>query len=113
MGVCHAVVADFGIAHAVAEVGGPQLTQTGLALGTPSYMSPEQATGEREVDGRTDVYALGCVLYEMLAGEPPYTGRTARAVIAGHLTEPPPPVRLVREPRPGAHRDGDHARSRS
>jgi len=93
----HAVVADFGIAHAVAEAGAARLTQTGLALGTPSYMSPEQVTGDRDVDGRTDVYALGCVLYEMLAGEPPYTGGTVRAVLAGHLTEPPPPVRRVRD----------------
>ena len=72
----HAVVTDFGIARAVDAAGGSQLTATGMAIGTPAYMSPEQAAGEPDVDGRTDLYSLGCVLYEMLAGEPPFTGPT-------------------------------------
>jgi serine/threonine-protein kinase len=96
----HALVADFGIARALAG-GAPgqtsdQLTQTGLALGTPAYMSPEQASGERQVDGRSDVYSLGCVLYEMLAGEPPYTGPTAQAIITKRFTDPVPSVRRTR-----------------
>ena len=91
----HAVVADFGIARAVTVAGGEQLTATGLAVGTPAYMSPEQGAGE-PVDGRTDVYSLGCVLYEMLAGEPPYTGATAQAIQARRLTDPVPPLRTVR-----------------
>ncbi len=91
----HALVADFGIARAVGE-GGQALTQTGLAVGTPQYMSPEQATGERDVDGRADVYALGSVLYEMLVGEPPFTGPTAQAVLARSLTEPLRPVTATR-----------------
>ncbi len=87
-----AVVADFGIARAVTAAGGGRLTETGLSLGTPQYMSPEQATADRELDGRSDVYALGCVLYEMLTGEPPYTGPTTQSVIAKLLTEAPRPV---------------------
>jgi serine/threonine-protein kinase len=82
-----AVVADFGIALAVSKAGGARITQTGLSLGTPQYMSPEQATGDRVVDGRADVYSLGAALYEMLAGEPPHTGGTLQAVIARVLTE--------------------------
>ncbi|MEE8362404.1 MAG: serine/threonine-protein kinase, partial [Gemmatimonadales bacterium] len=73
----HAVVADFGIARAVSAAGGDRLTETGIALGTPSYMSPEQAAGEQDLDGRSDLYALGCVLYEMLGGQAPFTGPTA------------------------------------
>jgi len=96
----HALVADFGIARALAgEAAGPageQLTQTGLALGTPAYMSPEQASGERQVDGRTDIYSLGCVLYEMLVGEPPFTGPTAQAIITKRFTDPIPSVRRAR-----------------
>ena len=90
------LVADFGIARAL---GGDteQLTETGLAVGTPAYMSPEQACGERELDDRTDLYSLGCVLYEMLAGEPPYTGATAQAIIAKRLSEPVPRLRTLRE----------------
>ena len=73
----HALVADFGIARALAggEAADERLTETGMSLGTPHYMSPEQSVGERDLDARTDVYSLGCVLYEMLAGEPPFTGR--------------------------------------
>jgi serine/threonine protein kinase len=95
-----AVVADFGIARAITEAGGTRLTGTGLAVGTPAYMSPEQAAGERQVDARSDLYAVGCVLYEMLAGEPPYTGPTAAAITARKLTEPVPSLRTVRESVP-------------
>jgi serine/threonine-protein kinase len=95
-----AVVADFGIARAVTEAGGGRLTETGISLGTPQYMSPEQATADRELDGRSDVYALGCVLYEMLAGEPPFAGPTAQSVIAKVLTETPRPVRVARPAAP-------------
>ena len=91
-----AVVADFGIAQAIDAAGGERLTETGLALGTPAYMSPEQAAGQREVDGRSDTYSLACVLYEMLAGEPPFTGLTPRAVLARHCIDPVPPLRTVR-----------------
>jgi serine/threonine-protein kinase len=90
----HAVVADFGIARAI-DVGDQRLTGTGIAVGTPDYMSPEQAAGER-VDGRGDIYSLACVLYEMLAGQPPFTAASARAVIARHMTDPVPPIRTVR-----------------
>src|ERR1051326_519136 len=83
-----AVVADFGIALAASAVAGERLTGTGMAVGTAEYMSPEQALAERTLDGRSDVYSLGCVLFELLAGEPPYTGATARAVIAKQLTDP-------------------------
>jgi serine/threonine protein kinase len=83
------VVADFGIALAVSAAGGGRLTETGLSLGTPYYMSPEQATAERDPDPRSDVYALGCVLYEMLVGEPPYTGSSAQAVLGKILTTDP------------------------
>jgi len=93
----HALIADFGIARAVTEAGGTRLTETGLSLGTPQYMSPEQASGERDVDARSDVYALGCVTYEMLVGEPPHTGPNAQAIIAKVLTEPVRSVRASRE----------------
>ena len=82
-------VADFGIALAVAQAGGGRVTETGLSLGTPHYTSPEQATGDRDVDSRTDVYALGCVLYEMLTGDPPYQGSSAQAVLGQILTGDP------------------------
>ncbi len=91
-----AVVADFGIARALDLAGGERLTQTGLALGTPSYMSPEQAVGS-PADARSDIYSLGCVLYEMLAGEPPFTGPTAQAIMARRLSSPVPTLRTVRE----------------
>jgi serine/threonine-protein kinase len=90
-------VADFGIARALSAGGEERLTETGLAVGTPAYMSPEQATAERELDRRTDLYSLACVLYEMLAGEPPYTGPSAQAIIAKRLTEPVPHLRTLRE----------------
>ena len=85
----HAVVADFGIALAASKTGGARMTETGMSLGTPTYMSPEQAMGAREVDARTDVYSLGCVLYEMLAGEPPFVGPTAQSIVAKVITESP------------------------
>jgi serine/threonine-protein kinase len=86
----HAVVADFGIAKAVSALGGAQLTGTGLAIGTPAYMSPEQVLGEATVDGRSDLYSLGCVLFEMLTGEQPFAAPTPQRTIARRLTEPPP-----------------------
>jgi WD40 repeat protein len=87
-----AMVADFGIALAVTSAGNTRMTETGMSLGTPHYMSPEQAMGERELDARSDVYALGCVLYEMLTGEPPFTGTTAQAIVARVVTESPRPL---------------------
>ncbi|MHC4769618.1 MAG: serine/threonine-protein kinase, partial [Planctomycetota bacterium] len=89
----HAVVSDFGIARAVTEAGGEKLTQTGVAVGTPAYMSPEQAAGVGTIDARSDVYALGCLLYEMLAGEAPFTGPTAQAIMARHAMDPVPSLR--------------------
>lgn len=97
----HARVADFGIARAVKAAGGESsLTETGLVIGTPTYMSPEQASGDRDVDARTDVYSLGCVLYEMLSGQPPYTGVSAEAVMARKLHGPLPSLRIVRDTIP-------------
>jgi Tol biopolymer transport system component len=87
-----ALVADFGIALAVSAAGGTRMTETGMSLGTPHYMSPEQAMGEREITARSDVYALGAVLYEMLIGEPPFTGPTAQAIVAKVMTETPRPL---------------------
>jgi serine/threonine-protein kinase len=98
----HALVADFGIARALWQAEGERLTETGMAVGTPAYMSPEQATGERQVDGRSDVYSLGCVLYEMLAGEPPYTGPTVRAITVKRLNDPVPSIRRLRPTVPPA-----------
>jgi len=96
----HALVADFGIALAVAQAGGSRLTQTGLSLGTPQYMAPEQAMGEKHVDARADVYALGAVTYEMLAGVPPFTGPTAQAIVAKVITERPRYLRELRDTVP-------------
>jgi serine/threonine-protein kinase len=93
----HALVADFGIALAIAGAGAQRLTQTGLSLGTPQYMAPEQAMGEKTVDARADVYALGAVLYEMLTGEPPFAGPTAQAIVAKVLTERPAAIVTRRE----------------
>ena len=91
-----ALVADFGIARALDAAGGERLTETGLALGTPAYMSPEQGAGSSRLDGRADIYALGCVLYEMLAGQAPFTGPTAQAILARHAIDPVPSLRTVR-----------------
>jgi len=95
-----ALVADFGIALAASKAGGARMTETGMSLGTPHYMSPEQAMGEREITARSDVYALGCVLYEMLTGEPPFTGATAQAVVARVVTEAPRPLHAQRHTIP-------------
>ncbi len=91
-----ALVADFGIAKALDAAGGEKLTETGLSLGTPHYMSPEQASATRSLDGRSDVYALGCVLYEMLAGAPPFTGPSAQSILARHSIDPVPSLHTVR-----------------
>ena len=91
------LVMDFGIALAVSKAGGARVTQTGISLGTPQYMSPEQATGDRELDARSDIYSLGAVLYEMLTGDPPHSGSTVQAIIARVLTERPQSVRATRE----------------
>ncbi len=93
----HAVVADFGIALAVQTAGGARMTQTGLSLGTPQYMSPEQAMGERVIDARSDIYALGAVTYEMLTGDPPFVGNTVQAIVAKVLTERPTAPTAVRD----------------
>ena len=98
----HAVVADFGIARAVSAAGAEQLTRTGMSIGTPSYMSPEQASGEPTLDGRSDLYALGCVLYEMLGGQPPFTGPTVESVIHQHLMVEPPSITNLRPTVPAA-----------
>jgi len=92
----HAVVADFGIARAVRAAGAERITMTGMALGTPAYMSPEQSAGERDVDGRSDLYALASILYEMLTGEPPFTGTSIDAILAQRFTRPPPRISTKR-----------------
>ncbi len=97
----HALVADFGIALAASRTeGGPRMTETGMSLGTPHYMAPEQAMGEREITPKVDVYALGCVLYEMLTGEPPFTGHSAQAIVARVMTEPPRSITMQRHTVP-------------
>ncbi len=96
-----AVIADFGIARALTRAAG-QGTSSGVAIGTPAYMSPEQGSGSPNIDARTDIYSLGCVLYEMLAGEPPFTGPTPQAVIARHVSERPPSLRVIRPQMPEA-----------
>ncbi|HET9276148.1 MAG TPA: serine/threonine-protein kinase, partial [Gemmatimonadales bacterium] len=95
-----AVLADFGIALALREAGGNRLTETGLSLGTPQYMSPEQAAAERSVDGRSDIYSLGAVLYEMLAGVPPFSAPTTQAVLVKLMTEEPKPLGTLRKSVP-------------
>jgi serine/threonine-protein kinase len=96
----HALVADFGIALAVQQAGGARMTQTGLSLGTPQYMSPEQAMGEKQIDARSDIYALGAVTYEMLVGEPPFTGPSVQAIVARLVTEEPRPITVQRKAVP-------------
>jgi len=92
----HALIGDFGIARAIEAAGGPRLTETGIAVGTPTYMSPEQALAEADLDGRSDLYSLACVTYEMLVGEPPFTGTSAQAVLGRRLSETPRPIRATR-----------------
>ena len=92
----HAVIADFGIAKALSSSGQEALTQTGITLGTPQYLSPEQATGESNLDGRSDLYSLACVLYEMLGGQPPFTGPTVQSLVHQHVMVPAPPVTNLR-----------------
>ena len=99
------LVADFGIARAISEAGGTNLTSRGIAIGTPEYMSPEQAVAADHIDGRSDQYSLACVLYQMLAGDPPFMGRTAAAILARHVQEPPPSLRVVRPAVPVAVQD--------
>jgi len=98
----HAIVTDFGIARAVSAAGGDKLTETGLVIGTPAYMPPEQAAGTGQVDRRSDIYSLACVLYETLAGQPPFTGPTAQAIIARHSLDSVPRLKIVREAIPDA-----------
>ena len=97
-----ALVADFGIALAAHKAGSTRMTETGMSLGTPHYMSPEQAMGEREITPRADIYALGCVLYEMLTGDPPFTGATAQAIVARVLTETPRAISTQRHTVPAS-----------
>ena len=104
LGSGHAVVADFGIALALETTGPERLTEDGVTIGTPTYMSPEQATASEQVDARSDVYSLACVVYEMLAGEVPYPGATPREVIAGHVGAPVPDVHVLRPALPGGVR---------
>src|SRR5207237_10500415 len=96
----HAMVSDFGIAKVLFEsgtaTGGSAITGTGITVGTAEYMSPEQASGEKRIDARSDVYALAAVLYEMLAGEPPFTGPSAQAIVARVLSDNPRPIRTLR-----------------
>src|SRR3954462_5946380 len=95
----HAVVADFGIARVIQDAGGEKLTQTGMSVGTAAYMSPEQFSGEH-IDGRSDMYSLACVLYEMLVGQVPFTGPNAMAIMARHTMEMVPSIRIVRQTVP-------------
>src|SRR4030081_1487581 len=105
-----AIVADFGIALALTHAGGQRMTQSGLSLGTPSYMSPEQAVGERAITARSDIYSLGAVTYEMLSGEPPFTGPTVQAVVSRVMTEEPRPLAAQRRNVP-AHVEAAVARA--
>src|SRR5438309_4022956 len=98
----HAVVSDFGIARAITAAAGGNLTETGIGLGTPGYMSPEQGAASARVDERSDIYSLGCVLYEVLAGEPPFTGPSAESIVRQHLTAAPPRVSAMRAAVPPA-----------
>jgi serine/threonine protein kinase/tetratricopeptide (TPR) repeat protein len=102
----HAIVADFGIAKAVASASdATALTGTGMSIGTPAYMSPEQASGDRDIDGRSDLYSLACVLYEMLAGQPPFTGKSVEVMVRQHIMTPPPPISQFRPAVPASVAD--------
>jgi serine/threonine-protein kinase len=101
----HAVVADFGIARAFSAAGGERITQTGMSIGTPLYMSPEQCVGDAELDGRTDLYSLACVLYEMLGGQAPFTGPTAESIVRQRLVADPPPIANLRPAVPASVAD--------
>jgi len=94
------MVCDFGLARAIVVAGGERFSSSGLVVGTPAYLSPEQAIGKKNIDGRCDVYGLGCVTYELLTGELPFSGPTAQSVIARHLREPPRSLRVVRPELP-------------
>ena len=96
----HALLADFGIAHVCTDKNNDPLTKGGIALGTPEYMSPEQASGSDDIGTATDIYALGCVMYEMLSGSPPFRGNSSLAVMARHVTEKPRPIRAIRPETP-------------
>ena len=100
-----AMVADFGVARAVSVAGGDTITRTGMTVGTPTYMAPEQAMGSRDVTPESDIYSLGCVVYEMLAGQPPFTGPTAMAIFARHSLDNIPSLRIVRGTVPDAVED--------
>ena len=108
----HAIVADFGVARALTRASGESSTTAGMVVGTPAYMSPEQASGDEDLDGRSDQYSLACVLYEMLAGAPPFSGTTPRATIARRFTEPPPSLRGERDVPEGV-RSGGATRARA
>jgi len=104
-----ALVCDFGVARAIVEAGGEDLSSSGLVVGTPAYMSPEQASGVHDLGPASDLYALGCVVYEMLVGEPPFTGPTMQAVLARHVAEPPRSLRVVRPDVPQHMEEAVHA----
>src|SRR6266446_352217 len=100
LGGGHALVVDFGIGRAITAAGGDRLTESGISVGTPAYMSPEQGAGSTDIDGRSDIYSLACVLYEMLAGDPPFSGTNAQAILARKSLEPAPRLRSVRDTVP-------------
>jgi serine/threonine protein kinase len=104
----HAILADFGLARAMSAASEEQLTTTGSLIGTAAYMSPEQASGDTELDGRRDIYSLGCVIFEMLTGEPPFAGPNPLAIVVRRWTEPPPRLRSLRTEVPQAIDEAVH-----